>query len=149
MRKPLILVSGCLVGLRCRYDGRGLSNTAVEEMVSRGGGIIVCPEQLGGLPTPRTVSQIVGGDGFDVLLGKARVVSEDGIDVTEHFLRGAEETLRLAQLVGVKKVIFQDKSPSCGVRKIYRGKRLVAGCGVTTALLSKEGYDVEPVEESE
>jgi len=93
------------------------------------------------------MSQIVGGDGFDVLSGKARVISEDGLDVTECFLRGAEEVLCLARLAGVRRVIFKDKSPSCGVRRIYRGKRLVKGCGVTTALLLREGFEVESTEE--
>ncbi len=142
-----MLVSGCLVGLRCRYDGRRLPHTAVQKIVSQGEGIVVCPEQLGGLPTPRVMSQIVGGDGFDVLSGKARVISEDGLDVTECFLRGAEEVLCLARLAGVRRVIFKDKSPSCGVRRIYRGKRLVKGCGVTTAFLLREGFEVESTEE--
>lgn len=103
---------------------------------------------MGGLPTPRVPSQIVGGDGFDVLRGKAKVISEHGSDVTEHFLRGAEETLRLAQLVGVSKVIFKERSPSCGVKKIYREDQLINGCGVTTALLLREGIEVVPVNES-
>jgi len=106
--------------------------------------VIVCPEQLGGLATPRPASQIVGGNGFDVLSGKARVISEDGRDVTENFIRGAEETLHIARLVDAEKVILKERSPSCGVRKIYRKDQLIDGSGVTTALLIREGYKVEP-----
>lgn len=147
MTRPLVLISGCLAGLRCRYDGKVLTNLFIQNIVSRGEGIVVCPEQLGGLPTPRPASRIVGGDGFDVLSGNARVVSEKGEDVTDYFLRGAEETLRLARMAGVKKVIFKDKSPSCGVKKIHRGDQLADGCGVTTALLIKEGFEVVAAEE--
>jgi len=147
MKKSLILVSGCLAGLHCRYDGKKSSSAAVQELIRRGEGIVVCPEQLGGLPTPRADSKIVGGDGFDVLSGKAKVISEEGIDVTEQFIGGARETLRLARLVGAKRVIFKERSPSCGVKKIYRGEEIVDGCGVTTALLLREGFEVTAAEE--
>lgn len=82
MSQDVILVSGCLAGLGCRYDGKRLClQETVRKIVAQGRGIVVCPEQLGGLPTPRAASQIVGGDGFDVFHGKARVISEDGINV--------------------------------------------------------------------
>lgn len=140
----MILISGCLAGLRCRYDGKLLTYPAVREMIESARIVIVCPEQLGGLATPRPASQIVGGNGFDVLSGKARVISEDGRDVTENFIRGAEETLHIARLVDAEKVILKERSPSCGVRKIYRKDQLIDGSGVTTALLIREGYKVEP-----
>lgn len=139
------MVSGCLVGLHCRYDGRSISRPSVLKNAGSEQYIVVCPEQLGGLSTPREMSQIVGGDGEDVLLGKAKVITEKGWDVTKHFLKGAEETLILAQLCNIKKAIFKDKSPSCGVKKIYRGTQLGEGCGVTTALLIREGITVEAV----
>ena len=147
MKKPLILISACLAGLHCRYDSTDCSNAIIQELLKKGEGIVVCPEQLGGLPTPRAASQIVGGDGFDVLSGKAKVISEEGKDVTEQFIMGAKETLRLAQLVGAKRVIFKERSPSCGVHKIYKGEKIVAGCGVTTALLLKKGFEVTSIEE--
>jgi len=142
MSSLFLLVSGCLAGLRCRYDGKDSSNRSVQELVEKGQAMVVCPEQLGGLPTPRSRSRIEGGDGFDVLSGKARVVSEEGRDVTLFFLRGAKETLRLARLAKIKRVIFKEKSPSCGVKKIDGGSKWMDGCGVTTALLLKEGFEV-------
>ena len=145
MKQSSILVSGCLVGLHCRYDGRRVPDQSILKNVMNKLFIVVCPEQLGGLSTPRKKSLIVGGDGTDVLSGKARVITEDGQDVTEQFVRGAEETLTLARLFDIKRVIFKDKSPSCGVKKIYHGTRLVHGCGVTTALLIQEGIEVEAV----
>lgn len=105
----------------------------------------LCPEQLGGLPTPRLESQIVGGDGQDVLAGKAKVLMRDGKDVTYNFLRGAEETLKLAQLIGVKKAILKQGSPSCGFGEIYRDKKIIKGRGVTAALLAKERIEIEAV----
>ncbi len=146
MKKLPVLVSSCLAGLHCRYDGKESSNATVQELVKRGEGIVVCPEQLGGLPTPRAPANIIGGDGFDVLSGKAKVISEEGIDVTKQFIRGAVETLRLARLVGARKAIFKERSPSCGVKKIYKGKEVVNGCGVTTALLLKKGFEVTAIE---
>ena len=140
----MILISGCLTGLRCRYDGKQLTYPAFQELIKSARIVIVCPEQLGGLSTPRSASQIVGGDGFDVLSGKARVISEDGRDVTENFIRGAEETLHIARLIEAEKVILKERSPSCGIRKIYRKDQLIDGCGVTAALLIREGYRVEP-----
>ena len=143
MKHLPILISGCLIGLRCRYDGESVPDQMMIKKNIREHYLVVCPEQLGGLPTPRKRSQIVGGDGKDVLSGKARVIAEDGRDVTEQFIRGAEEILMLVRLFDVKRVIFKDKSPSCGVNKIYHGTRSVDGCGVTTALLIQEGLFVE------
>ena len=142
MGSSMILVSGCLVGLHCRYDGKRITNPTVLEKMASQQMVFVCPEQLGGLSTPRPSSQIVGGDGFDVLSGRARVISENGSDVTDYFLRGAEETLRYARLVGASSAIFKENSPSCGVRKIYKKNRLIDGCGVTTALLLGEHFQV-------
>lgn len=105
----------------------------------------VCPEQLGGLPTPRPPAEIVGGSGEDVLDGTARVLTCDGIDITDNYLRGAREVLRLAQLAGAQEVILKERSPSCASCEIYDGSftgKLKAGCGVTTALLRRNGFRV-------
>lgn len=130
--KDLILVSACLAGLTTRYDGRVLSYPACSEELKRYQWIPVCPEQLGGLPTPRCPANIVGGDGADVLDGKARVICTDGTDVTEAFIHGARQVLKIAQRQPVQKVFLKGRSPSCGI----------ANSGVTAALLIRNGFDV-------
>lgn len=140
-----VLVSACLAGVRCRYDGEAHPDERVLDMVRSGRGIPVCPEQLGGLPTPRRRAEIRGGDGSDVLDGLARVVDEDGRDVTGPFLRGAEETLRLARLAGAERAYLRARSPSCGLGTVYDGGfsgRLRPGDGVTAALLERHGLAV-------
>jgi len=105
---------------------------------------------MGGLPTPRPPSEILGGSGEDVLAGRARVVTREGTDVTTNFLRGAEEVARIVQLVKPELVILKERSPSCGVRFIYDGtfsNTLRPGCGVTTALLRSLGWQVVSDEE--
>ncbi|HHV78370.1 MAG TPA: DUF523 domain-containing protein [Firmicutes bacterium] len=141
----MILVSACLAGIRCRYDGRSRSHEDVLKLVAAGNAFPVCPEQLGGLPTPRARAEIVGGDGSDVLRGCARVVDESGRDVTKEFVRGATECLRLARVVNAEKVVLCEGSPSCGVTRIadgtFSGKK-VPGMGVTAALLRENGFHV-------
>lgn len=142
LRKDKIMVSGCLCGIRCRYDAKSNKNPEIADLLQKGMCIPVCPEQLGGLATPRHPCSISRGDGFDVLAGRAEVITDQGIDVTENFIRGAREVLRIALTAGIEEVIFKEKSPSCGVKKIYHGDTLVEGCGVTTALLLKHGIRV-------
>ncbi|MDZ7374876.1 MAG: DUF523 domain-containing protein [candidate division KSB1 bacterium] len=137
-----ILVSACLVGIPCRYDGRDAYCEALGELATKRVLIPVCPEQLGGLPTPRPAAQIHGGDGKDVLSGRARVLDERGRDVTENFLRGAQAVLRIAQLTGCREAILKARSPSCGCGQIYHGEQLVTGDGVTAALLKEHGIQV-------
>lgn len=138
----MILVSACLVGVRSRYDGTSKESSRVLKMIRGEGAVVVCPEQLGGLPTPRDLSEIDGGDGADILDGKARVINSRGEDVTGYFIRGAYESLRIARLNGVRKAIFKDRSPSCGVIQLQRGETIIRGFGVTTALLVREGITV-------
>ena len=147
--KERFLISGCLIGLCCRYDGSSRPHSGCIEPFRHGQGHAVCPEQLGGLASPRTPSVIEGGDGFNVLAGKARVISIDGEDRTGCFIKGAQKTLKLAKTLGIKKAVLKEKSPSCGVKKIYHGDCLVEGCGVTTALLIREGFLVRSSEEIE
>lgn len=139
------MISACLVGCHCRYDGDSNTVDRFQEMVERGEAVFVCPEQLGGLSTPRPPAQIVGGTGEDVLDGKARVMTDGGQDVTVQFVKGAEEALRMARLVGASEAILKERSPSCGSTVIYdgtftKGKR--PGHGVTAALLERHGIKV-------
>ncbi|MBM4045616.1 MAG: DUF523 domain-containing protein [Planctomycetes bacterium] len=137
-----VLVSACLVGVRSRYDGRAATDRKLLARLKGQAIVPVCPEQLGGLPTPRRPAQIKGGDGRDVLAGRARVVRCDGTDVTRQFIRGAREAARLAKRLGVKAAYLKSKSPSCGVGCIRSGKKLVKGDGVCAALLRREGVRV-------
>jgi len=139
------IVSACLAGLNTRYNGKSKPNKKVIAMVMKREAVAVCPEQLGGLPTPRPPSEIRGGDGAKVLDKKARVCNCNGKSVTWEFIRGAHETLKIAKECGAKEAIFASKSPSCGCGKIYDGSfsgRLQDGDGVTTALLKRSGISV-------
>jgi uncharacterized protein YbbK (DUF523 family) len=138
----IVLVSACLLGVNCRYDGSHAYCPEVFDELWRSHFIPVCPEQLGGLPTPRTPAHIAGGDGWDVLRGRAKVINRRGKDVTAAFLKGAQETLSIARLVRAKKAILRDHSPSCGCQVVYRGKKLAKGAGVTAALLAESGLEV-------
>jgi len=102
----------------------------------------VCPEQLGGMNTPRPACEISGGDGHAVLSGSARVVDLNGTDMTEGFIRGAEETLKAAHLAGAQAAYLKENSPSCGVTMIKKGSRTESGYGVTAALLEKNSIKV-------
>jgi len=119
------------------------------KLARRGVAVPFCPEQLGGLPTPRPKAWLLGGDGREVLEGRARVVNERGEEVTENFLRGAKEALKLAQVLGAKRAVLKSKSPSCGVTKVYIAEgeepALRPGMGVAAALLSREGLELEEV----
>ena len=159
----MIIISACLIGLNCKYDGTNSGKECFIEKVQRGNVIPICPEQLGGLPTPRAPAEIVGGTGEDVLDGSAKVQTSNGMDVTSAFVRGAQEMLYLARLfdfmlvaakhdnqqvietLKVEKIIFKQNSPSCGCGYIYDGTFtgvLRQGNGVTTALLLREGFNV-------
>ncbi|MGC8742171.1 MAG: DUF523 domain-containing protein [Candidatus Sumerlaeaceae bacterium] len=146
----MYLISACLIGCEVTWRAGANAHEVFAELVRAHHAIPVCPEQLGGLPTPRPPAEIVGGSGEDVLEGGARVLTADGRDVTENFLRGAREVLRLAELVRPELIILKERSPSCGVRQIYDGTfsgTLRAGCGVTTALLRRHGWPVTSDEE--
>jgi uncharacterized protein YbbK (DUF523 family) len=141
----MIIASACLLGVNCRWDGH---NSKEQKLFSDLPDIIpVCPEQLGGLCTPRKPAQIIGGNGFDVLAGTASVINSEGVDKTSEFVAGAHEVLNMAILYKVSSVILKEQSPSCGVHFIHQGKMIVSGMGVTCALLTKEGFHVKSVEE--
>jgi len=139
------LVSACLMGVKCRYDGTGAREPKLLKLAKKERLVLICPEQLGGLPTPREPAWIVGGDGSDVLKGGAKAISRSGGDVTENFRRGAEEALRIAKLFGARGAILKARSPSCGCGKIrepFSFDKLKDGDGVTAALLKKNGIRV-------
>ncbi|MEE8408781.1 MAG: DUF523 domain-containing protein [Myxococcota bacterium] len=140
-----ILVSACLLGESCRYDCQSCKNEAVLSWLEGKNTISVCPEQDGGLPTPRAPSEIVSGQGADVLHGDATVRSKDGADNTDAFVRGANAALEMAKRYGATVAIMKAKSPSCGAGTIYDGSfsgNLAVGDGVTTALLKINGIRV-------
>lgn len=141
----MIIISACLIGCNCRYDEKNNLYPHLAKLVQEGKAIPVCPEQLGGLPTPRPPAEIVGGEGKDVLTGKARVIDVNGNDVTAQFVKGARETLKIAQLIGATSAILKQRSPSCGSEEIYDGsfnKKRIKGRGVTAALLMENGIKV-------
>lgn len=141
----MILISACLTGIPCRYDGKVNLAEIAQKLVKEKKAVYVCPEVAGGLSTPRDPAEIIDGSGEDVLDGKARVITKQGVDVTEQFISGAEHTLHLAKEVGATFVILKENSPSCGSSYIYDGSfqgRKITGDGVTSALLKRHGFQV-------
>ncbi len=135
----MYLVSACLCGVNCKYNGGNNENEVITNLLREGKAILVCPEQLGGLPTPRLPSEIVQSN------GETRVISSSGEDVTQEFLKGARETLEIAKKMGIKKAILKARSPSCGCAEIYDGtfqKKLIDGMGFTAKLLKENGISV-------
>lgn len=146
----MIIVSACLCGISTRYDGGSSSNDKIIKILKEGKAVLVCPEQLGGLSTPRPPHEIIGGTGAGVLNRTAEVVSADGKNGTAKFIKGAEETLKIAKGVGAEYAILKSRSPSCGCGKIYDGSfsgRKIDGNGVTSELLIRNGIKVYTEEE--
>ncbi|MEI2828510.1 DUF523 domain-containing protein [Pseudomonas mosselii] len=140
---PKVLVSACLLGQPVRYDGRASGHPDVLQRWQAEGRVVpLCPEVAGGLPTPRPPAEIPGGQGGQVLDGQARVVTVSGDDVSEAFLAGARLALELVRRHGIRVAVLKSGSPSCGSLQTYDGSFSgvkVAGEGVTTALLRREG----------
>ena len=134
--------SACLLGFRCRYDGRTSPDETLMKRAAKEVAIPICPEELGGLPTPRARSRIQGGDGFDVLRGRARVLDDAGNDVTGAFVTGALEALRQIKANRVRTCFMKDKSPSCG---LGGGPGSGSPIGVAAALLVGQGVEVVEV----
>ncbi|MFD5562616.1 DUF523 domain-containing protein [Kitasatospora griseola] len=142
-----ILVSACLRGVPCRFDGRDKASPALAELLDGRQAVSFCPEVAGGLATPRRPAELIGGDGHDVLDGAARVVDGAGHDVTAEFVTGAERALLAAQRAGCTEAVLMPRSPSCGRGAVYDGSfagALVPGDGVTAALLERNGITVRP-----
>lgn len=139
------LISACLLGVKCRWDREDNRNDRALKLIKKEILVPVCPEQLGGLSTPRSRQEIQGGTGKDVLEKRAKVINEDGDDVTEQFIKGAEETLNIATLYQVKEFIGKSHSPSCSCSKIHDGTfsaELRNGRGVTAELLMRNGIKI-------
>ncbi|OFI05774.1 hypothetical protein CLOACE_15410 [Clostridium acetireducens DSM 10703] len=138
----MILVSACLCGINCKYNGKNNLNKKILKLLNEGKVLMICPEQIGGLQTPREPCEIVGGTGADVLKGKSKVLSKSGKDCTKEFIKGAYESLKVAKKCNIKKAILKSKSPSCGYGSIYNGNfngTNINGNGVTAELLSING----------
>lgn len=130
-----LLVSACLLGLPCRYDGASKGHPLLPDLLERHTLVPVCPEQLGGLPTPRPPAERRG----------ERVVTQCGTDVTVQYRRGAQEALTLCRMFHCDAALLKERSPSCGLGEIYDGsfsRHLVPGNGVTAALLRENGISV-------
>ncbi len=136
------IISACLYGQICRFDGKNKKLPNLSDYKKGCCLIPVCPEILGGLPVPRPRARINSGTGKDVLDGKARIVDENGKDVTDYYIDGAKKTLQIAIDNNVKKALFKSKSPSCGFGRVHNAEGLVEGNGVTAELLIRNGIKV-------
>lgn len=128
----MILVSACLLGINCKYSGGNNENKELTKLLKKEKIIPICPEQLGGLSTPREPCEIIKKE------SNKRVVDKKGKDQTLKFLKGAEETLKIAQLCNVREAVLKSNSPSCGSCKIYDGSftgKLIAGEGIAASFL--------------
>lgn len=135
MEKEKILISACLLGIPCRYDGRDNKIESLNLLQQQFDFVPICPEQLGGLSTPRCPCEIQGN----------KVMSKEGKDCTREFQEGAEKSLKFAKQWNIKTALLKAKSPSCGFGQIYDGsfsKKLITGNGLTAALLEKEGIRI-------
>ncbi len=141
----MFVVSACLLGKDCKYNGENNYSAEVKDFLSEYDYQTVCPECLGGLETPRPPAEIKNGDGEDVLKRTAKVINKEGNNVSDEFLAGARKSLELAVDSGAKLAILKARSPSCGVQKIYDGSfsgELKQGKGVTAEFLEKSGIKV-------
>jgi len=148
VRKP-VLISACLLGQNCRWDG---GNSGIDPLVQiKEGWLPVCPEELGGLGTPRLPAEF-GGQVKDVINGKERVIDSSGKEVTQKFISGAQESLCIAIKNNVKTAILKSNSPSCGIKQTYDGTftgKLVKGEGIFAYLCRRQGYRVISSEDTE
>ncbi|MEG2291342.1 MAG: DUF523 domain-containing protein [Clostridium sp.] len=140
----MYLISACLCGINCKYNGKNNLDEKCLELFKSGDAILVCPEQLGGLSTPRTPAEIKG-QVESVIIGIGSVINNENEDVSEKFIRGAKETLKIAQEKNIHNAILKDGSPSCGVNYIYDGNfngTKIKGCGLTAHMLKKNNIKV-------
>jgi uncharacterized protein YbbK (DUF523 family) len=144
--KKKVLVSSCLLGLAVRYDGRGVPQERLIHHMNEGNLFFFCPEQYGGLPTPREPAEIEPGKtAQDVLDGTAKIITKSGVDVTEPFMKGAREMLELCKKLAIDTVILKQNSPSCGHGVVYDGTftgQKIQGNGLTAQLLENNGIKV-------
>lgn len=144
----MYLVSACLAGINCRYNGGNNKTSLASKLVEEGKAIPVCPEVLGGLGIPRVCCEIVIDKD-----GNRKIITQDRQDLTNEFVIGAEKTLKIAQVIGAEIAILQSRSPSCGYGFVYNGRfsgDLIKGNGFTADLLSENGitiYTEDDIEE--
>ncbi|SPF35712.1 conserved hypothetical protein [Candidatus Desulfosporosinus infrequens] len=141
----MIIVSACLLGLNTKYDGSTNAQALLQKYCSLGKFIPVCPEQLGGLSTPRVPVEIIGGAGQDLLSGRCVVQGKQGEVVSAEFILGAKEVIKIVAMVTVTAAILKERSPSCGVNFIYDGSfshQIKSGQGVTAALLKEHNIPI-------
>jgi len=134
--RPAILVSACLLGVKCNHRGLASPSPAVDALAGEARLVPVCPEVVGGLTTPRPVAELQPDE---------RVVTEEGADVTDAYRRGAAHAVDLARVMGIRRAVLKARSPSCGCHEIYDGtfsRALRPGMGVTAAALAAAGVEV-------
>ncbi len=135
----MILISACLAGINCRYDGKNNLIKEIKDLVEQGKAIIICPEILGGMKTPRIPAEITCKE------GKLQIINTQNENVSSFFFEGARKTLEYANKNKVKQAILKSKSPSCGFKEIYDGtftKTLKKGNGITAQILIDNGIEV-------
>jgi len=145
------LVSACLAGINCTFRGKNNLNDKVKKLADSGAAIALCPEVYALLGTPREMVELSGGDGNDVLDGKARAVSSSGRDVTEDLVAGSYKILNMAKKYGIREAMLKSNSPACGAGCIYDGTfsgTLKNGDGVLAALLKRNGIKVSTEKEA-
>ena len=143
----MYIISACLCGVNCKYNGLNNYNEKCNELFISGKAILVCPEQLGGLSTPRVPSELQDNT-LNIIKKNGKILNKDGEDVTENFLKGAREVATIEKKLNIKKAILKEGSPSCGVNYIYDGTftgNKIKGNGITTELL--KALDIEVISE--
>ena len=140
----MYLISACLCGVNCKYNGGNNYSKYCDDLFKSGKAILICPEQLGGLPTPRIPSEMI--QKAEVILKReGKIFTKDGRDVTEEFVKGANEVEEIAKKLNIEGAILKDGSPSCGVNYVYDGTftgKKIKGRGITAEILVKNGVFV-------
>lgn len=147
MKKGGYIVSACLLGRRCRYDGGEKGHPGVIRFLRRKNYLAVCPEMIAGWGSPRPPVEFHGGGAAEVAEGRARITDSDGRNRTASLIRGITKALRQADALEAREAILKEKSPSCGVKRVYRDGRLTRGEGLFTHWLRKKGIQVRSEEE--
>jgi len=141
-------VSACLIGVPCRWNQKVKINQKALKIFLQGKALALCPEIMGGLPTPRPACEIQGGDGQQVLKRQANVVDKQGRDYSQKFITGAHNALKIIQQCQIKKAILKSGSPSCGATCIYKGDfsgSKKCGQGVFATILNQKGIKISEV----
>ena len=146
----MLAVSACLCGINTRYDGGNSLNGRILKLLESGIVVPFCPEQLGGLGTPRLPCEIYGGDGSDVIDGSAIIINQKKQNLTDKFLKGAHESIKVCKMCNIKTAVLKSRSPSCGFGEIYDGSftgSKISGNGVTAEIFRRNDIKVFTEEE--